>query len=245
MAADAVGAPEIGMTVVTSAWRWLTTSAHWSGSEGIATRLVQHVVLSALSLGLACAVAVPIALWLGHIGRGGFVAIAVTSVGRAVPTFALLSVFSLTSLGFGNASVVLALVLFGIPPVLTNAYTGIRDVDADTVEAARGVGMTGGQVLRRVELPLALPLVVNGIRLAAVQIVATLSIAALVAGPGLGRIISQGFGTHDNGEIVAGAVLILFVAIAVEATFALAQRRLVPGARRGHTRHGILVGGAR
>jgi osmoprotectant transport system permease protein len=162
-------------------------------------------------------------------------------VGRAVPTYALLSVFSLTWLGFGNRSVVLALVLFGIPPVLTNAYTGIRDVDPDVIEAARGVGLSGPQVLWRVELPLASPLVVNGIRLAAVQIVATLSIAALVAGPGLGRIISQGFGTHNNGEIVAGAVLMVVVAIGVEALFAVGQRRLRHGRRPRDTRAGILV----
>jgi osmoprotectant transport system permease protein len=229
------------VTVLTAAWQWLTTASHWSGSDGIVVRLVQHVVLSALSLSIACAVALPIALWLGHIGRGGFLAIAVTSVGRAVPTYALLSVFSLTWLGFGNRSVVLALVLFGIPPVLTNAHTGIRDVDPDVIEAARGVGLSGPQVLWRVELPLASPLVVNGIRLAAVQIVATLSIAALVAGPGLGRIISQGFGTHNNGEIVAGAVLMVVVAIGVEALFAVGQRRLRHGRRPRDTRAGILV----
>jgi len=230
------------MTVLDAAWRWLTAGGHWSGPEGISSRLVQHVTLSAVSLLLACAIALPLALWLGHIGRGGFLAIAVSNIGRAIPTFALLSVFSLiASLGFGNRSIVLALVLFGVPPVLTNAYTGLRDVDPDIVEAARGTGMTGAQVLRQVELPLALPLIVNGIRLAAVQIVATLTIAALVAGPGLGRIISQGFGTHNNGEIVAGAVLVVVLAVLVELIFALAQRRLGPAKRNRKETPGILV----
>ncbi|MDQ1724794.1 MAG: osmoprotectant transport system permease protein [Frankiaceae bacterium] len=229
------------MSVWQATISWLTTAAHWSGPEGITTRVIQHLTLSALSLALACAVALPLSLWLGHIGRGGFLAIAVTNVGRAVPTFALLSVFSLTALGFSNRSVVLALVLFGIPPVLTNAYTALRDVDPDVVEAARGVGMTGPQVLARVELPLALPLVVNGIRLAAVQIVATLTIAALVAGPGLGRIISQGFGTHNNGETVAGALLVVALAVVVEGLFALAQRRLRPSQENRNKPSGILV----
>ncbi|MDQ1703318.1 MAG: osmoprotectant transport system permease protein [Frankiaceae bacterium] len=230
------------MSVLQSAWRWLTAGEHWAGEAGIANRLYQHITLSALSLALACAVALPLALWLGHIGKGGFLAIAVTNVGRAIPTFALLTVFSLTAaLGFGNRSVILALVLFGVPPVLTNAYTGLRDVDRDIVEAARGVGMTGAQVLRKVELPLALPLIVNGIRLAAVQIVATLTIAALVAGPGLGRIISQGFGTHNDGEIVAGALLVVVLAVAVEFVFAFGQRRLGPVRRNRKETTGILV----
>ncbi len=230
------------MSVLAAAWHWLTARGHWTGEAGITSRLVQHVTLSALSLALACAIAMPLALWLGHIGRGGFVAIAVTNIGRAIPTFALLSVFSLiNALGFGNRSIVLALVLFGVPPVLTNAYTGLRDVDRDVVEAARGVGMTGPQVLRKVEVPLALPLIVNGIRLAAVQIVATLTIAALVAGPGLGRIISQGFGTHNNGEIVAGALLVVALAVLVEALFALAQRRLGPTRALRKQTPGILV----
>ena len=232
------------MSVLEATFRWLTTAAHWRGPEGVTQRVLEHIELSALSLALACAVAVPLALWLGHIGRGGFLAIAVTNVGRAIPTFALLSVFSLTALGFGNRSVVLALVLFGVPPVLTNAYTGLRDVDADVVEAARGIGMTGPQVLRRVELPLALPLVINGIRLAAVQIIATLTIAALVAGPGLGRIISEGFGTHDTGEIVAGALLIVVLAVGVEGLFVLLQRRLSPSQGSRNNREGILVADA-
>ncbi|MCU1675698.1 MAG: transporter permease, partial [Frankiales bacterium] len=222
-------------------WTWLTTSDHWAGEEGVAARIYQHLTLSALSLALACAVAVPLALWLGHVGRGGFLAISVTNIGRAVPTFALLSIFSLSWLGYGNRSVVLALVLFGIPPILTNAYAGIRDVDADVVEAARGLGMTGPQVLRGVELPLALPLVLTGVRLAAIQIVATLTIAALVAGPGLGRIISQGFGTHNTGETVAGALLVVALAVLVETAFAVVQRRLAPTTSNREDSPGILV----
>ncbi len=205
---------------------WFAEPAHWSGPEGVVARLTEHVALSALSLTLACAVAVPLGIWLGHTGRGGFVALTVANVGRAVPTFALLAIFSLTALGFGNRSVVLALVLFGIPPVLANVYAGMRGVDRDTVEAARGMGMTGWQTVRRVEVPLATPLVLTGVRVAAIQIVATLTIAALVAGPGLGRIISRGFGTQDDAELVAGALLVVALSLLVEGAFALLQRRL-------------------
>jgi osmoprotectant transport system permease protein len=137
------------------------------------------------------------------------------------------------SLGVTDRSVVLALVLFAVPPILTNAYVGVRDVDPETVEAAKGMGMSGFQQLRRVELPLAIPLVMNGIRLAAVQIVATTTIAALVAGPGLGRIINEGFQTQNHPELEAGALLVVVLALIVEGLFAWLQRRVDP-VRRAH-----------
>jgi osmoprotectant transport system permease protein len=214
---------------------WFTTGSHWRGSDGIPVRFVQHMEVSAAALIVAVAVGLPLALWLGHIRKGGFLAINITNVGRAVPTFALLTILALTKLGVTDKSVVLALVLFAIPPILTNAYVGIRDVDPETVEAARGMGMSGVQQLRRVELPLAVPLVMNGIRLAAVQIVATTTIAALVAGPGLGRIINEGFHTLNNAELEAGAILVVVLALAVEFTFAWLQRRVDP-VRRAHRR---------
>ncbi|MGH8890041.1 MAG: ABC transporter permease [Acidothermaceae bacterium] len=216
------------MSGISGAIDWLTDSSHWTGSDGVPNRLVQHVALSAVALAIAVAIALPIALWLGHVKKGGFIAINVTNVGRAVPTFAVLTLLALTSLGVSNKSVVLALVLFGIPPVLTNAYVGIREVDPETVEAARGMGMTAFQQLRRVELPLAVPLVVNGIRLAAVQIVATTTIAALVAGPGLGRIIQEGFATQNRPELEAGALIVVVLALVVEGAFAWAQRVVDP-----------------
>lgn len=224
---------------------WLTTAANWHGPNGVWTRLGEHVYLSAASLAIVCVVVLPIAMWFGHIGRGEALVLNVANVGRAVPTFALLSVFSLTALGFGTRSVVLALVLFGIPPVMTSTFTGVRGVDPDVVEAARGTGMTGWQVLTRVELPLAMPLVMSGIRLAAVQIVATLTIASLVAGPGLGRLISQGIGTQDDAELVSGAILVLVLALLVEGILAWLERRLRSGhGRRLRARAGGSVGGA-
>jgi osmoprotectant transport system permease protein len=207
---------------------WFSDPSHWHGSDGVPVRFVQHIELSAVALAISIALALPLALWLGHVKKGGFLAINVTNVGRAVPTFAVLTLLALTSLGISNLSVVLALVLFGIPPVLTNAYVGIREVDQQTVEAARGMGMTALQQLRRVELPLAVLLVLNGVRLAAVQIVATTTIASLVAGPGLGRIIQEGFATQDQPELESGALLVVVLALLVEGGFAWLQRGVDP-----------------
>ena len=141
-------------------WQWLTDPAHWQGPDGIPTRLAQHLVISGLALLLACAVALPLGIWLGHRGRGGLLAVNVGNAGRAIPTFGVLIIFaSWEPVGVGDLAAVLALALFAIPPILTNTYVGLREVDADVKDAARGMGMTGGQQLRRVELPLARPLV--------------------------------------------------------------------------------------
>jgi osmoprotectant transport system permease protein len=157
----------------------------------------------------------------------------VTNIGRAVPVFAVLVLLAIGPLGLGATSTVVALVLFGIPPVLTNAYVGISEVDRDTVEAARGMGMTGWQILRQVELPLALPLILTGVRLAAVQIIATATLGAFVLGGGLGRFINAGFGRQDQAELVSGAVLVATLALLVEGLFELLQRRLDPVRRAG------------
>ncbi len=207
---------------------WFLDPANWQGPAGVPMLFGQHLGLSAAALGIACAIALPLALWLGHLGKGGQLAINVSNVGRAVPTFALLALLALGPLSFGNTSTVVALVLFGIPPILTNAYVGMREVDRDIVEAARGMGMNGVEMLRRVELPLATPLIMNGVRLAAVQIVATATIAALVGGGGLGRIIVSGFARQDIAALVSGAIVGALFAIAVEGAFALLARWVDP-----------------
>jgi osmoprotectant transport system permease protein len=210
---------------------WLTEPAHWHGSDGIPVRTWEHLVLSGTSLAVVCALALPLALWLGHIGKGGVLAVNVTNIGRAVPIFAVLVLLAIGPLGLGATATIVALILFGIPPVLTNAYVGMREVDRDTVEAARGMGMTGWQMLRQVELPLALPLILTGIRLAAVQIIATATLGAFVLGGGLGRFINAGFGRQDQAELVSGAVLVAALALTVEGAFELLQRRLDPRRR--------------
>ncbi len=209
---------------------WFGDPAHWQGPDGVPVRLVQHLGLSAAALGLAVLIALPIGLWLGHLGKGGVLAVNVSNIGRAVPTFAVLAILVLAGSPFGLSiwTTLTALVLFALPPVLTNTYVGVKEADPTTVDAARGMGLSGWQVLTRVELPLATPLLLAGVRLAAVQVVATATIAALVAGPGLGRIITQGYGLQDQAELIAGSVLVAALALLVEGLSAIAQRRLTP-----------------
>ncbi|RNM16824.1 ABC transporter permease [Nocardioides pocheonensis] len=185
---------------------------------------------------LATAVGLPLALWLGHRRRGGTFAVNLTNVGRAIPIVALLSVLSLGLFGtaelgpFGRSGLatLVTLALFALPPIVTNTYTGMTEVDADVVEAARGMGMGELELLRRVELPLAMPLIVSGIRLAVVQVWATATIAALVAGPGLGRIIVHGYESFQTAEVVAGSLIVAVVALFLELTLALVQKLMDP-----------------
>ncbi|WP_318200024.1 ABC transporter permease [Streptomyces sp. SCL15-4] len=221
------------MSTLAAGWDWLTDPAHWSGEDGIRHRLLQHLALTVVCLLLSCAIALPVALVLGHAGRGGALAVNLSNIGRAVPTFAVLVLLLLTPLGrWGEGPTVVALVLFAVPPLLTNAYVGMREVDRDVVRSARGMGMTGRQVLFRVELPLSLPLLLNGVRIAAVQLVATATIAALAGGGGLGRIITAGFNLASTPQVVAGAFLVAAFALVVEGAFALAER-LSPAWARG------------
>ncbi|MDQ3663257.1 MAG: ABC transporter permease, partial [Actinomycetota bacterium] len=203
---------------------------------GMAVYLVQQLLLTATSVVIAGVVGLPLALWLGHLGRGGALAINISNIGRAVPTFAVLVILSVGPLGidelgpYGRAGLatLVSLLLFAIPPIVTNAYVGMREVDRDVVEAARGMGMRGSEVFGRVELPLALPLVLTGLRLAVVQVWATATIAALVAGPGLGNVVTQGFTSSDTAQVVAGALLIAVIAVVLEAVMAGLERLLDP-----------------
>lgn len=220
-------------------WTFLTDGANWSGSQGIGAYMVQQLLLSVTSVVVAAAVGLPLALWLGHIGRGGALAVNISNVGRAVPTFAVLVILSVGPLGiaelgpYGRAGLatLVALMLFALPPIVTNAYVGMREVDRDIVEAAEGMGMRGSEVFRRVELPLAIPLIVTGLRLAVVQVWATATIAALVAGPGLGNIVTEGFAQSDTAQVIAGALLIAVVAIVLEVAMAGLERVVDPSRR--------------
>jgi osmoprotectant transport system permease protein len=221
------------MRILVGTWAWLTDSAHWAGDDGIWHRLAQHLALTAVCLVISCVIALPVALVLGHLGKGGVLAVNISNVGRAVPTFAVLVLLLLTPIGaWGEGPTVVALVLFAVPPLLTNAYVGMREVDRSVVRAARGMGMTGGQMLLHVELPLSLPMVLNGVRIAAVQLVATATIAALAGGGGLGRIITAGFNLASTPQVVAGAILVAGFALIVEGVFE-AVERLVPRWTRG------------
>lgn len=221
------------MGVLAEAWTWLTTSANWSGESGAGHRLGEHLYVSGVSLALACLIALPLALYLGHIGKGGALAVNVSNVGRAIPVFAVLALFMVSPLrNAGYVPTVIALVLFAVPPLLTNAYVGMTGVDRSVVEAARGMGMSGGQLFVRVELPLAYPLIMTGLRSAAVQVVATATIAAMVGQGGLGRIITAGFNTYNTPQVVAGALLVAVLALLVEAVLVGLDRALSPLRRR-------------
>jgi osmoprotectant transport system permease protein len=182
--------------------------------------------LSLAAMAVACATAVPLGLWLGHLGKGGFIAINASNVGRAVPSLALIAFF-VAYVGVGFTNVMLALVLLAIPPVLTNTYVGMRQVDRDAVDAARGMGMTGPQIVRRVELPLALPLIFGGVRTSAVNVVATATIAPLAGVITLGDPIINVNTYGDEGRL-AGAIVVALLAVATEVALAAVQRAATP-----------------
>ncbi|MFF9688895.1 ABC transporter permease [Streptomyces sp. NPDC014623] len=217
------------MGVIGEAWAWLTTGANWSGDGGAAHRLTEHLYVSGIALAAACLIALPVALYLGHVGKGGALAVNLSNVGRAVPVFAVLALFMMTPLrNSGYLPTVIALVLFAVPPLLTNAYIGMKEVDRSVLEAARGMGMSGVQLFLRVEFPLAYPMIMTGLRSAAVQVIATASIAAMVGLGGLGRIITAGFNTYDTAQVFAGAVLVALLALVVEGALVVLDRLLSP-----------------
>jgi glycine betaine/choline ABC-type transport system substrate-binding protein/ABC-type proline/glycine betaine transport system permease subunit len=186
----------------------------------------KHLELTSVSVAAAIAIAVPFALWLGHIGRGEFLATSVANVGRAVPSLALIAFF-VAYLGVGFTNVTLALVLLAIPPILTNTYVGVRQVDRDSVDAARGMGMTGLQIVRTVEYPLALPLIFGGIRISVVNVIATATIAPLAGVVTLGDPIIAG-GVYGDAGRLGASILVALIAVAAEALFAFLQRLSVP-----------------
>ncbi len=224
------------MNAISGALEWLTTGANWQGEKGVWHRLAEHLYFSGVCLAVACLIALPLALWLGHIGRGGALAINISNVGRAVPTLAVLVLLTLTPLGqHGDLPTLIALVLFAVPPLLTNAYIGMREVDRSVVEAARGMGMSGGQLFLKVELPLAYPMVMTGLRSSAVQVVATAALAAMAGEGGLGRIVTYGFAVQNTAQVVAGAVLVAGLALLVELVLVLVGRWCDPMRRRTAT----------
>ncbi|MEB8341021.1 ABC transporter permease [Streptomyces endophyticus] len=221
------------MNAISGAYDWLATGANWQGEKGVWHRLAEHLYFCGVALAVSCLIALPLALWLGHKGKGGALAINISNVGRAVPTLAVLVLLTLTPLGrHGDVPTLIALVLFAVPPLLTNAYVGMREVDRSVVEAARGMGMSGGQVFARVELPLAYPLVMTGLRSATVQVIATATLAAMAGEGGLGRIITAGFNLQDTPQVVAGAVLVAALALVAEGLFVAAGRVFDPMRRR-------------
>ncbi|HKT06130.1 MAG TPA: ABC transporter permease [Rugosimonospora sp.] len=219
------------MNAIQQAIQWLNDPLNWTNPGGIVDRLGEHVRISALAVLIGCAVAWPLGIWLGHVGRGGGLVVLISNITLAVPTLALLAIFPLTFIGFGTPAIVLALAVFAVPPLLANAYTGLREVDPEVRDAARGMGLSGWQVLWRVELPLAVPYLAAGFRTAAVQVVATATLASFVGGGGLGQIIQEGFGktiASGGGEVLAGGLLVALFALLVEVVFAWVERLVTP-----------------
>lgn len=219
------------MNPIEQAMLWLNDPLNWTNPGGILDRLGEHLLISGAAVALGCLVAWPLGLWLGHSGRGGGLVVLVSNVTLAIPTIALLTILPLTFLGFGRPPVIIALAVFAVPPLLANAYTGVRQTDPQALDAARGMGMSGGQLLRRVELPLAVPYLAAGFRTAAVQVVATAALASFVNGGGLGQIISAGFGLGiavGGGQILAGGLLVAALALLIEGILAVVERSVTP-----------------
>jgi osmoprotectant transport system permease protein len=220
-----------------SVWGWLTTAASWEGEEGIVHRLWQHVWLSGVSVLIACLIALPIGIFLGHLGKGGAVAINLANIGRAIPTLGVIILFAVSPLGLNTWTLIATLVIFAAPPILANAYVGVSTVDRDAKESARGMGMSGGQVLRAVEIPLALPLIAAGIRTSTLQVIATATLAGYTGNGTLGAIVFRGFNINLDYLVIGGAILVAALALITELLLGLLQRAVTPaGLKVGRVR---------
>ncbi|MFI7481369.1 ABC transporter permease [Kocuria sp. M1R5S2] len=219
------------MSFLGSAVAWLSDPGNWSGSGGIPVRLLEHLGYSGVTLAVALAVAVPLGLWVGHTGRGSGVVVGLAGALRALPTLGLLTLFTLL-LGLGAVPPIIALVLLAIPPILSGTYAGIANVSPALKDAGTAMGMTGAQVLARVELPNALPVILGGIRNAALQVVATVTVVAYINLGGLGRYLIDGLAVRDYDRMLGSVVLVALLALTVDAALALAQRLATsPGLR--------------
>ncbi|TDO54533.1 osmoprotectant transport system permease protein [Kribbella sp. VKM Ac-2527] len=213
-------------------FEYLFDSANWSGPEGIGARIFEHIWYTAAALGLSTLIALPVGLLIGHTRRGAFLAINLGNAARALPSLGLLMLAVLLTDQIGFLPVLIALVALGIPPILTSTYAGLSGVDAATIDAARGMGMTGREILTKVEIPIAMPLIISGIRGATLYIVSTATIAALVSLGGLGRYVVDGLKLRDFPQMFSGALLVALLAILLDALFAVASRVAVsPGLR--------------
>jgi osmoprotectant transport system permease protein len=222
---------------------WFTDPVNWSGDDGIPIRMAEHLLLSAVPLLVAVAVGLPLAAWVGHTGRFAALAVNVSNIGRAVPSLAIMALAAillsrwLVEIGLrreaGEISTMVAMAALAIPPIVTNTYVGISEVEREMVEAARGLGMTATQVLRRVEMPLALPVILAGVRTAAVQVVATATLGAVFGTGGLGRYIIDGIAQRKYEEVFAGALIVAAMSIATELAFGFVERRSVSAGLKG------------
>lgn len=224
---------------------WFADPTHWTGNRGLPNLLAAHIGLTVVSLAAAAILALPLAVYLGHKRRGGALAVSMVNIGRALPSFGVMGVvfpitlaFSVTATPLGYWATFVAMVLLAMPPMFVNAYTGIRDVDASLVEAARGMGLTERQVLTAVELPLALPLVMAGIRTAAVAVVATVTLSAWLGYGSLGTYVFIGFAQRDQVTVFVGGLTVAVLAVITELGLGGLERLVDPlrVIRRWHRR---------
>lgn len=215
---------------------WLADAAHWQGPRGIPVRLAEHIVMSVVPMAFALSLALPVGVFIGHTGRGAAVTINIANIGRALPSLAIIVgvlPFALRAgWGLGFWPTVASLTVLAMPPIVINTHAGFRGVDRELIEAARGMGMRPWQLVARVELPMAAPILLAGVRIAAVQVVATATLGAVVASGGLGRYIIDGIARRDHPEVFVGAVLVVLLSLTTELAFNVVQRLMVsPGIR--------------
>jgi osmoprotectant transport system permease protein len=219
---------------------FITDAASWQGETGIPNRLLEHLTISFLAVLVASAIALPLGFYIGHTGKLQLLGINIANIGRAIPSYALMVMLLPVMLGLAPVlgydprlglrffPVFLAMILLAIPPILVATYAGLQDIDRDLTESSRGMGLTEGQILRQVELPLALPVIIGGFRVALLQVIATATIGAFLAGGGLGRFIIDGIARRDEGMLYAGVLLVAVLAIGTDVLLSWLQRRLTP-----------------
>jgi osmoprotectant transport system permease protein len=226
------------MNALHQTFLWFNDPLNWTNPDGILVRLREHLVISVLAVVFGCLVAWPLGVLLGRVGAASGLIVVISNITQAIPVIGLLTILSLTFLGTGKLSVIVSLAVFAIPPLLANAYTGMQQIDPEVRESARGMGLSWDQLLLQVELPLAVPYLATGLRIATVQVVATASLAALVNGGGLGPIIAAGFGLgpgRGTAQILAGAILVAGLALIIEGLMALVERKVTPKVLRQAT----------
>ena len=215
------------MSFFSYAWDWVTTSANWQGSDSIPQQIIAHLGYTVLPLLIAALIGIPLGVAIGHTGRGAVLVVNLANAWRAIPTLGLLILLAVY-LGFSILTWLIPLVVLAIPPIIINAYEGVAGVDPDVKDAAKGMGMTPWQQVTRVEIPIALPLLLVGLRTATIFVVATATIAAYIGLGGLGRFIIDGLASNDYGPVAGGALLVVLLAVLVLALFAVLNRLVVP-----------------
>ena len=221
--------------VVDEALVWLNDPLTWTAPGGVLELAGEHLAMTAVAVAVASAVAIPVGAWLGHSRRGAGLVVWLTNASRAMPTLGIILLLAAGGL-FGNTATVIAAAFFAVPVLLVNTYEGVRGADPDARDAARGMGMSDGRILLQVELPLATTLVAAGLRTTIVQVVATIPLAALVGGGGLGQIIALGMGTQRYGEVLAGGVVVAVLCLAIDMVLAIGQRLATPAPLRASAR---------